>query len=122
MQKKVTPMLSQKLEAKKFHLINWGNGGWVRLFSKKPIRTVAELQAANLYTTEGNPKAVQWYAQNGFHAVPLSAERDSETAQAPDGIDQRRAEPARLRGRAAVLQGRPLHARLCAWVRWRPRP
>jgi TRAP-type C4-dicarboxylate transport system substrate-binding protein len=71
-QKQLTPLLSRRLEAKKYHLINWGNGGWVRLFSKKPIRSIPDLQGSNLYTTEGDPKVVQWYAQNGFHAVPLA--------------------------------------------------
>jgi TRAP-type transport system periplasmic protein len=84
-QDKLTPMLSQKLEAKKFHLINWGNGGWVRLFSKKPIRTIPELQAASLYTTEGNPKSVQWYAQNGFHAVPLATSEIPKQFKLPTG-------------------------------------
>ncbi len=84
-QKKLTPMLAQRLEAKKYHLINWGNGGWVRLFSKKPIRTIPELQAANLYTTEGDAKAVQWYAQNGFHAVPLATSEIPKQFKIPTG-------------------------------------
>lgn len=71
-QQKLTPMLAARLEARKYHLLNFGNGGWVRLFSKMPIRTIAELKAAKLYTTEGDAKTVQWYGQNGFNAVPLA--------------------------------------------------
>jgi TRAP-type transport system periplasmic protein len=70
-QGKLTPMLSSRLEAKGFHLLNWGNAGWVQLFSKTPIRTLDEAKRAKLYTTEGEPRSVQWYTQNGFHAVPL---------------------------------------------------
>ena len=71
-QKQMQPMLQQKLAAKKYRLINWGNGGWVRLFSKQPLRSLADIKAAKLYTTEGDDKTVQWYKQNGFNAVPLA--------------------------------------------------
>ncbi len=70
-QQKLTPLLSRRLEAKGFHLLNWGNAGWVQLFSKMPIRTLDDAKRAKLYTTEGEPRTVQWYTQNGFHAVPL---------------------------------------------------
>jgi TRAP-type C4-dicarboxylate transport system substrate-binding protein len=70
-QAKLTPMLSSHLEAKGYHLVNWGNAGWVELFSKMPIRTLDDAKRATLYTTEGDPRTVQWYTQNGFHAVPL---------------------------------------------------
>jgi TRAP-type C4-dicarboxylate transport system substrate-binding protein len=85
-QKRLTPYLSQKLGAKKYHLINWGNGGWVRLFSKKPIRTFAELQAASLYTSEGDPKVVTWYAQNGIHAVQLATGEIPKQLKLPAGV------------------------------------
>jgi len=84
-QEKLTPIIKQRLEAKRFHLINWGNGGWVQLFSKKPIRTIAELQAAKLYTTEGEPKWVQWYSANGFHAVPLATGEIPKQLKLPTG-------------------------------------
>lgn len=84
-QKQLEPLLRQRLEARKYHLINWGNGGWVRLFSKKQIRTMADLRAANLYTTEGDPKSVQWYAQNGFHAVPLATGEMPKQLKLPTG-------------------------------------
>jgi TRAP-type C4-dicarboxylate transport system substrate-binding protein len=67
----LTPMLSRRLEDRGYHLINWGNAGWVQLFSKMPIRTLEDAKRAKLYTTEGDPRTVQWYTQNGFHAVPL---------------------------------------------------
>jgi TRAP-type C4-dicarboxylate transport system substrate-binding protein len=71
-QAQLEPMLMQKLAAKKLHLLNWGNGGWVRLFSKMPLKTLAEIKAAKLYTTEGDPKTEQWYKQNGFNIQPLA--------------------------------------------------
>jgi TRAP-type transport system periplasmic protein len=70
-QQKLSPVLEQRLEAKGFHLLNWGTGGWVELFSKKPIKTLADVKASKLYTSKGDDRMVQWYVQNGFHPVPL---------------------------------------------------
>jgi TRAP-type C4-dicarboxylate transport system substrate-binding protein len=70
-EKKLTPVLEQRLQAKGFHLLCWGTGGWVQLFSKKPLRTLADVKAAKLYTSKGSEKWVQWYVSNGFHPVAL---------------------------------------------------
>jgi TRAP-type C4-dicarboxylate transport system substrate-binding protein len=84
-QQKLTPMIRERLQARKYHLINWGNAGWVQLFSKQPIRSLADVKAAKLYTTEGNPKMVQWYTSNGFHAVPLAAGEIPKQLKLPTG-------------------------------------
>ncbi len=84
-QQKLTPLIQQRLQARHYHLINWGNAGWVQLFSKMPIRTLADVKQAKLYTTEGNPKMVQWYTANGFHAVPLSAGEIPKQLKLPTG-------------------------------------
>src|SRR5438067_3994219 len=70
-EKKLTPVVDQRLQAKGFHLLCWGSGGWVQLFSKKPLRTLADVKAAKLYTSKGSEKWVQWYVANGFHPVEL---------------------------------------------------
>lgn len=82
---KLTPLLKQRLEAKKLHLVLWGHGGWVQVFSKQPIRTVAELQSAKLFTSEGDAKMVAWYTTNGFHAVPLAASEIPKQLKLPTG-------------------------------------
>ena len=84
-QQKLTPLLSRRLEAKGFHLLSWANGGWVQIFSKKPIRTVADLQRAKLYTTQGDPEMAQWYTANGFHAVPLATGEIPKQLKLPTG-------------------------------------
>lgn len=66
------PVMTQRIEAAGFKLLNWGNAGWVQLFSKKEIRTLSDLKAVKLYTTEGDDKSVQWYKSNGFQPIPLS--------------------------------------------------
>ena len=40
-QQKLTPLIRERLQARRYHLLNWGNAGWVQLFSKQPIRTLA---------------------------------------------------------------------------------
>ena len=84
-QQKLTPVIRERLRAKRFHLVNWGNGGWVHLFSKAPIRTLEEVKQAKIYTTEGNPKMVQWFTSNGFHAVPLAAGEIPKQLTLPNG-------------------------------------
>src|SRR5687768_5053182 len=39
---KLSPMLEKRLEAKGFKLLSWGSAGWIQLFSKKPILTLAD--------------------------------------------------------------------------------
>src|SRR5262245_28616597 len=72
-QQKLSPMLEQRLEAKGFRLLCWGSGGWVQLFSKKPLKTLDDVKQAKLFTSQGDDKSVQWYKANGFHPVALSA-------------------------------------------------
>ena len=84
-QQKLTPMMRERLRAKRYHLVNWGNGGWIQLFSKQPIRTLDDVKQAKLFTTEGNPKMVQWFTTNGFHAVPLAAGEIPKQLTLPNG-------------------------------------
>jgi TRAP-type transport system periplasmic protein len=70
---KLTPMLEKRLEAKGYKLLAWGSAGWVQLFSKKPLTSLADIKAAKLYTSQGDDRMVQWYKANGFHPVALTA-------------------------------------------------
>ena len=70
-EKRLTPMLEQRLQAKGLHLLGWGTAGWVQLFSKKPLRTLADVKNAKLFASKGDDKWVSWYVSNGFHPVAL---------------------------------------------------
>ena len=70
-QTRLSPLFEQRLNAKGFHLLNWGTGGWVQIFSKKPLKTLDDVKASKLYTSKGDDKMVQWYTRNGFHPVAL---------------------------------------------------
>ncbi len=68
---KLEPMLKSRLEAKGLVLLNWGDTGWVYLFSKEPVPNVEALKKTRLYTSAGNDQFVQLYKQNGFNPRPL---------------------------------------------------
>jgi len=70
--KKITPVITKRFEAKGFHVVHWGSAGWGQVFSKKAIKSLADLKQAKLYTTEGEDRMVQVYKSNGFNPVPLS--------------------------------------------------
>jgi TRAP-type C4-dicarboxylate transport system substrate-binding protein len=70
---KLTPILEKRLDAKGYKLLAWGSAGWVQLFSKKPLTSLADIKAAKLYTSQGNDRMVQWYKAHGFNPVALTA-------------------------------------------------
>ncbi len=63
---KLTPALKQRLDAKGYVLLNWGHGGWLQVFSKKPVKTVADLKTLKLYTSAGDDRMTQFYKAHGY--------------------------------------------------------
>jgi len=70
---KVTPQIEQRIAGKGFHLLSWTNGGWVQIFSKNPLKSLADVKKAKLFTSSGDQKMVTWYKSNGFNPVALAA-------------------------------------------------
>ena len=68
----LTPILSQRLEAKGFRLLYWGHGGWAHFFSRSPVRTVDDLKRLKIFTWAGDQRMVEWWKDNGFQPVPLA--------------------------------------------------
>jgi hypothetical protein len=68
----LTPALEERLRAKGFVLLGWGDAGWLQVFSKQPVHTLAELKQLELYTSAGFDPMVQWYKANGFEPRPLA--------------------------------------------------
>lgn len=67
------PYLTAKLEERGFVFLHWGHGGWVHLFSKNPIRQVADLKHQKLFVWAGQDEMVQWWMRSGFQPVALAA-------------------------------------------------
>jgi TRAP-type transport system periplasmic protein len=85
-QTKLEPRLEQALQAKGFHLVAWGSGGWVQLFSKRPIKSLADVKAAKLYASKTDDRMVQWYTRNGFNPVPLLIADIAPQLKLPTGM------------------------------------
>lgn len=68
----LTPMLARRLEAKGFIFTNWGHGGWTQVFTKNPVKSVADLKKARLWLSSGNDRMVQWFKANGFEPRAMS--------------------------------------------------
>jgi TRAP-type C4-dicarboxylate transport system substrate-binding protein len=68
----LTPTLKERLDQKGFVLLNWGHGGWLQVFSKTPVKTLADLKAVRLWTTAGDDGMTQWYKANGFQPRALA--------------------------------------------------
>jgi len=70
-QKRLEPTLEDLLQKKGFHLLCWGTGGWVQVFSKMPITSLDGLKKARLYVNKDDSDMKQWYDRNGFNAKQL---------------------------------------------------
>jgi TRAP-type C4-dicarboxylate transport system substrate-binding protein len=68
----LTPELESRLEAKGFVMLNWGDAGWLQVFSKQPVASLDALREIPIYTSAGFDEMVQWYRANGFEPRPLA--------------------------------------------------
>ena len=68
---KLQPMLEERLLKKGFVVLAWSDAGWVRFFSREPLRTPDELKKMKLFTWSGNPELLDIYKSSGFRPVPL---------------------------------------------------
>jgi TRAP-type C4-dicarboxylate transport system substrate-binding protein len=70
---KMTPLLKQRLEAKGFILLNWGHGGWVHIFGKQPVGTIADVKKLKLWVGLGDDDMVGLWKRNGYQPVSIAA-------------------------------------------------
>ncbi len=69
---RMAPGLDARLQKAGFTRLAWGNGGWVRVFSRTPVATLEDLKRVKLFTSAGEDAMVQWYKTNGFTPVALA--------------------------------------------------
>ncbi len=70
---RLEPLLARRLEEKGFVLLQWGHGGWVHIFSRRPVRRLDDLKRQKIFVWAGDDRAVQTWRDNGFHPVALAA-------------------------------------------------
>ncbi|MCP3962945.1 MAG: hypothetical protein GY719_34330 [bacterium] len=69
---KTRPALEKRLEAKGYVLLNWGQGGWIHIFSKQPVRSVDDLRGQKIFSVASNEAMLKLWRQNGFRPVSLA--------------------------------------------------
>jgi TRAP-type C4-dicarboxylate transport system substrate-binding protein len=71
----VMAQMHEQLEArfleKGFVVLFWGDGGWVRYFSKEPMVHPADLKKFKLWSWNGDPSASDIMKSMGYSPVPL---------------------------------------------------
>jgi TRAP-type transport system periplasmic protein len=67
------PLLRQRLEAKGFVLLNWSYAGWVHLYSRRPVRTVADLRAQKMFMWGADDRSLRLWRSQGLQPVGLAA-------------------------------------------------
>lgn len=70
---KLRPELEKRLAAKGYVFLQWGHGGWVHLFSRQPVTSIADLQKQKIFTWAGNDMMVELWRRANFSPVALSA-------------------------------------------------
>lgn len=56
---RLRPDLEARLLAAGYVVLFWGDGGWVRYFSSKPIQRVHDLKSLRVYASSGDPQSVE---------------------------------------------------------------
>jgi TRAP-type transport system periplasmic protein len=67
------PLLRQRLEAKGFVLLSWSYAGWVHLYSKRPVRTLADLRAQKMFMWGADDRSLRLWRSQGLQPVGLAA-------------------------------------------------
>lgn len=70
---KMAPKFEKILADKGFIALYWGEAGWVRFFTQKPVRTVADMKGVKVFAWAGDEAAVEAWKLGGFNPVVVSA-------------------------------------------------
>jgi len=70
---KTDDLFNQMFEDKGYLNLGWADVGFVYIFSKNPIRTPDDLQAANMWVWAGDPLAELFFKAFGISPIPLAA-------------------------------------------------
>ena len=63
--------LEKLMSSKGFQVIAWARAGWVKIFSKTPVYTPAELKRMKLGTVAGQAELMQAFKAMGYQMIPI---------------------------------------------------
>lgn len=69
----VAPRWEKRFLDKGFVTLAWGDTGWVYLFSKRELRSPAQMQGLKVFAWAGDPASVEAWRAAGFQPVVLSS-------------------------------------------------
>jgi TRAP-type C4-dicarboxylate transport system substrate-binding protein len=70
---RLRPTLEKKMLDKGFVTLFWGDAGWIRFFTSKPIKYPEDLKKMKLFVWAGDTQQLDLTKAAGYHAVPLEA-------------------------------------------------
>jgi len=68
---KLRPMLEKRMLDKGFVVLFWVDAGWIRFFSKEPLKTPEDMKHAKMFVWSGNTAQVDIMKRNGYNPVPI---------------------------------------------------
>ncbi len=68
---KLAPALQERLLAKGFMVLFWGDAGWVRFFSKEPVVHPADIKKLRMFVWAGDNHSVDIMKKAGYQPIPL---------------------------------------------------
>ncbi len=69
---KLKPDLEALFERRGYKLLNWGDIGWIRLFTKEPAPSPVDLEPMKLFCWTGDSTICDAWREQGFTPVPLA--------------------------------------------------
>ena len=67
------PVFEERLAEKGLVVLNWGDAGWVHLFTAEPMTSPDETGKYKIYAFDGDPEAVKLFEKFGFNPVVMTA-------------------------------------------------
>ncbi len=71
---RLRPQLEDRLRKAGYVVLFWGDGGWVRYFSRRPIHKIADMKSMRVYASSGDPESVELF-KNYFTPVVLEPDQ-----------------------------------------------
>ncbi|MFN0067563.1 MAG: TRAP transporter substrate-binding protein DctP [Limisphaerales bacterium] len=71
---KLRKELEAQFNAKGYEVLFWGDAGWVRWFSRRPLRTPADLKAMKVFALSGDQQAIE-IMRDYYQPVVLEADK-----------------------------------------------
>jgi TRAP-type transport system periplasmic protein len=68
---RLRPLLERRLEEKGFVVLFWADGGWVQLFSRKPVMHPDDLRSQKLFALTSNSGELDMMKSAGFQPIAL---------------------------------------------------